>query len=417
MEATQELIISLDRSDATLAVALLTPENGTIRDQVVSTTPEALSAWWDDLVQAHPARRLVVAFEQPAPNLLVFFAARRTAVIYALNPSATWAFRKSLTVSGARTDASDARSQAWFVCHHRDKLKAWEPVPAAVEQLDRLCQAKRKLVDQRTALTNRLQAVLKRFFPQALTLMHEDVWRPMNLAFLRRWPSPTKLTASRLSTVQAFFRQHGSRSEERWAARAALIKALVPLTEGNITSDLLETTVIVDQIEALNHGIQRYETAIAAAYSEQGEAAERVRQLPGAGPVLAPRIYVALARYADQCPDGRSLAAAVGIAPVTDQSGKMKKIYRRFRCDTFTRQSFVEWCKEAYKQSAWSQAFMDQQKANGHGFHASLRALAYKWIRILWRCWRDRVPYDETKYVECLRRRNSPLVANLKVAI
>jgi hypothetical protein len=289
-------------------------------------------------------------------------------------------------------------------------LKPWTPVAAAVDQLDRFCQAKRKLVDQRTALTNRLQAVLKRYYPQALVVMHEDIWRPMNLAFLRRWPAPAKLKQSRLSTLRTFFHQHGSRSEARWAQRAAVITALVPLSDADSTAEALETVVIVDQIAALNAGIERYDQVIAEAFARQGEAAERVRRLPGAGPVLAPRVFVALARYADRCADGAALAAAVGVAPVTEISGHMRKVYRRFRCDRFTRQTFVEWCKEAYKHSVWSKAFMDQRQAKGHGFHASLRALAYKWIRILWKCWHDGVAYDESHYLEQLRRRGSPLV-------
>ena len=110
------------------------------------------------------------------------------------------------------------------------------------------------------------------------------------------------------------------------------------------------------------------------------------------------------------CESPEALAAAVGIAPVTDQSGKMRKIYRRLRCDTFTRQSFVEWAKESWKHSVWAEAFYRQREAKGHGFHATMRALAYKWIRILWRCWKDNVAYDELKYLRALRSKGSPLV-------
>jgi hypothetical protein len=42
-------------------------------------------------------------------------------------------------------------------------------------------------------------------------------------------------------------------------------------------------------------------------------------------------------------------------------------------------------------------------------------ALAYKWGRILWRCWQDNVPYDEEKYVAALRQKQSPLVKRLAV--
>ena len=49
------------------------------------------------------------------------------------------------------------------------------------------------------------------------------------------------------------------------------------------------------------------------------------------------------------------------------------------------------------------------QDAKGKGHHTIIRTLAFKWIRILWRCWVDRTPYDEMQYPRALKRSNSPL--------
>ena len=45
----------------------------------------------------------------------------------------------------------------------------------------------------------------------------------------------------------------------------------------------------------------------------------------------------------------------------------------------------------------------------------AIRALAFKWIRILFRCWQDRVPYDEAKYLMALKKKGSPLVKHLAI--
>jgi hypothetical protein len=42
---------------------------------------------------------------------------------------------------------------------------------------------------------------------------------------------------------------------------------------------------------------------------------------------------------------------------------------------------------------------------------AAVRALAYKWIRILYRCWQTRIPYDESVYLLALKHRSSLLIA------
>jgi hypothetical protein len=66
-------------------------------------------------------------------------------------------------------------------------------------------------------------------------------------------------------------------------------------------------------------------------------------------------------------------------------------------------------------KSAWAQAYYRQQRKQGQNHHAAVRALAFKWIRILFRCWKDRVAYDEKKYLAALAKRGSPLSALLVV--
>jgi hypothetical protein len=75
------------------------------------------------------------------------------------------------------------------------------------------------------------------------------------------------------------------------------------------------------------------------------------------------------------------------------------------------RQSFVEYAGESVKHSEWARAFYVSQKAKGKRHQAAVRALAYKWIRIIWKCWQTREKYDEARYLECLRKKGSALVS------
>jgi hypothetical protein len=49
----------------------------------------------------------------------------------------------------------------------------------------------------------------------------------------------------------------------------------------------------------------------------------------------------------------------------------------------------------------------------GKTHQAAVRALAFKWIRILFRCWQERTSYDESVYLQALHRRGSSLIQNL----
>ena len=99
-----------------------------------------------------------------------------------------------------------------------------------------------------------------------------------------------------------------------------------------------------------------------------------------------------------------------GIAPVTERSGNKCWVHWRLQCPTFLRQTFVEWTAQSIPHSYWARAIYEQQRAKGASHQAALRALAFKWIRILYRCWQDRTPYDEASYLNALKRRGSPLV-------
>jgi hypothetical protein len=104
------------------------------------------------------------------------------------------------------------------------------PDPSA-RQIQSYCTSRRKLVDQRTNLTNRLQATLKHYFPEAILLMHENVFRTMNLEMLRKWPTAQSMKRARSRSIEKFFHAHGSRSAARLKARLEIIERMEPLTE------------------------------------------------------------------------------------------------------------------------------------------------------------------------------------------
>ena len=135
--------------------------------------------------------------------------------------------------------------------------------------------------------------------------------------------------------------------------------------------------------------------------------------LPGAGAVFAPRLLVAFgaprARYASA--DERQKYA--GIAPVTERSGTKTWVHWRWQCPTCLRQTFVEWAAESMRHSFWARAYSQQQRDKGTSHQAAVRALAFKWIRILFRCWQTRTPYNESVYLNALERRGSPLLHTL----
>ena len=172
---------------------------------------------------------------------------------------------------------------------------------------------------------------------------------------------------------------------------------------------------IVRQLRVLNEAVQEFDERIAELFAEHPYG-QIFDSFPGAGKVLAPRLTAAFGtnmnRYSSAC----DVQEFSGIAPVTEQSGKSKWVHRRYASPKFLKQTYHEFAAHSVHWSVWAKAYYDQQRARGKGHHAAIRALAFKWIRILFRCWKTNLPYDEQIYLDALARRGSPLVARLQQA-
>ena len=116
---------------------------------------------------------------------------------------------------------------------------------------------------------------------------------------------------------------------------------------------------------------------------------------------------------ADRYQSAEELQQFSGVAPVTESSGKTHWVHWRMACPKFLRQTFHEFAAHSIGQSQWARAFYQMQRDKGKKHHAAVRSLAFKWIRVLYRCWKNRTPYDEQLYWQSLQKRNSPLKALL----
>lgn len=148
----------------------------------------------------------------------------------------------------------------------------------------------------------------------------------------------------------------------------------------------------------LSQGISRFEAQIAELAPLHADY-QFFDDLPGAGPTFAPRLLVAFGENRDRFPTASSIQKSAGIAPVMERSGNKAWVHWRYGCGKFVRQTSVEWAAQTIPRSFWAKAFYESHRARGARHQAALRALAFKWIRILHRCWLDRVPYDESRYL------------------
>ena len=409
-----DLVIGLDRSDRTADLHLIDTRTGNVQKQTVATSPEALQDWLARLRLDHPQERIGLCLEQPAANLILFLETYSWITLHPINPISLQKFRETFVTSRAKDDGKDAQYLAQLLLSHHDKLKAWQPDDSQTRQLEQLGLHRRAVVDQRTGLTNRLKALLKQYFPQALELCGEELWRPLATAFLLKWPTLQSVKKARKESLKQFYYLQGSRSQKLIDQRLERIDQAVPLTEeiALLQSYTLRVELICKELQLLRKTLEQFDQQIAKVFQQHPDR-EIFAALPGAGPVLAPRLLASMGSERERFASPENLQAFSGVAPVTKQSGGKCHVHRRYLCPKFLRQSFHEYAKESILHSRWAAAYYAQQRRKGAPHHTAVRALAYKWQRILWRCWQSRTIYKEAIYEAALKKNKSPLVGLL----
>lgn len=378
------------------------------------SAPEAIHQWADQLHRRFPGGKIAVALEQSRGPLIYALLQHAFFELFPLNPAMLAKYREAMTAaSGRKDDPLDAALACEVLRVHPAWLRPLRPLPTPARHLQLLLEARRGFVDQRTAFIEQLTAALKSYYPQALKLVG-NLNSPLAWAFLRRWPTLATLQKARSSTLEHFYREHGLHSSEHITARLQIARSAVALTSDAAVLAALpvQASVIVAQLEALAPAIADYDERIAGLFAAEPDYA-LFTSLPGAGPQLAPRLYVAFGPDRTRFESAEEIQCLSGIAPVTKRSGQMHVTQWRWHCPAFLRQTFQEFAGCSIPHSRWARAFYAQQLERGKTPHQAKRALGYKWQRVIFRCWQNHTPYDEDRYIADLRRHQSPLIPRI----
>ena len=374
-------------------------------------TPEAVEAWVSQLCQRFANRPIAVAVEQSRGALVFMLSKYESLHLFPVPSTMAANLREALYPSGVKDDPRDADLLLDLLLQHRHKLHRLSPETEATRRVQNLVEERRNLVDEKTAQTNRLRSHWKIYFPQLLDWF-ERLDTELVCALLERWPTLEELQKVPPPKLRTFFRKHHCRDEALIEGRMLAIRQSIPAIRDRAVIEAKSTVVkvIVQVIRSLVEGIADLDDKI-----EEAAAAHPdffiFDSLPGAGAVMAPRLLAAFGSQRERFANAAEVQSYSGIAPVTERSGKKKWIHFRWACPKFLRQSFHEWASHSMMYSAWARSYYQQQRSKGQDHQAAVRALAFKWIRIAFRCWKDKVAYDESRYLASLARHGSPLAA------
>lgn len=340
---------------------------------------------------------MAVAIERPS-GLIVDALLEGGFTVIPIHPNVVKATRPRYRSHGGKSDASDAYLLADLL---RTDGHRFQPLAAQgddIRALRALVRGRDDLVATRVQLANQLRCLLQSFWPGAAEIF-ADIDSPIALAFIQRYPTPE--AASRLGPkrMAAFCAQHaysGRRSADELLARlhqapAVVIGELEMEAKGELALSLVRILArLVAQVRLLTSRIEHHVGAI--------DDGRLLMSFPRAGRVCAAQILAELGSVRERFDSDEHLAAEAGVAPVTYASGKSKAVTFRWACNHRLRAALTCLADNSRHASHWAAHVYAQARARGCDHPHAIRILSRAWLRVIWRAWIDRKPYDSTQH-------------------
>ena len=367
-----------------------------LRSKIVHSA-EGLAELLRQLTRLAPAEELPMAIERPSGIVVETLVAAGHPLV-PIHPNVVKACRPRYRAAGGKHDPGDAYLLADVLRTDGHRFRRLAPPSDAIKALRALVRTRDDLVAERTGLANQLRPQLESFWPGAAAIF-AAVDSPIALAFIQRYPTPRsaahlgeKRLASFLASEQYCGRRPVAELLQRLrAAPAGLAGDLEQEAKGELVRALARVLVaLVAEIAQLT---SRLEHEVA-----QLDDGKILMSFPRAGRINAAQILAVLGDVRERFLTNDQLAAEAGVAPVTYQSGKTLGVLFRWACNHRLRCAITTWADNTRHTSPWAAHLYAAARARGCDHPHATRILARAWVRILWRCWNDRTPYDPHKH-------------------
>ncbi len=395
--------LGVDWADQTHAVWVVNESGTKTAARTVPHTAEGLSEWGRELDEWRAQGIELWAAIERREGRVVDFLLDHGVVVYPVNPKALDRARDRFRQSGAKSDPFDARVLADFLRTDHPHLQALQPSSAAAQELKLLTEDYQQQIRQQTRLINQLTATLKAYYPRALEIAE----LPTALAreFLQAYPTPEAVAALTPRQWQRWARAHRLSETRTRALWHVLQQPQLPVPAHVVRAKARLMRSLVAQLTLGVAAVAEYRAAIEDFFARM-PAAQWARTLPiGKHGITAPTLWARLGDAPGRWESFRHLQAQAGTVPVTKRSGKQQRVIQfRFACDKALRYVIDHVAFLSLHSSVWARAYYDQQRARGHSHRQALRALAAKWLKIIFVMWERQVPYDEQYHLATMTR-------------
>lgn len=408
--ATKTHWAGIDWGDKTHSLAIVDAQGTQVACENIAHSAEGLDELVATLAKHSPIGGVAI---ESSRHLIIHKLLEATLVVYPINPKVSKRWRECLHVDPGKSDATDSIHLANGLRLYQDKLTALHPDDPLTRQLRALCDDERGFIKDRTATANRLKACLKEYHPEALGWFH-DFTKPTAADFVLAFPTPEALRAASEGKLRKFLYSHNIGLGPIWKKRLALrtTAARWPSDPATVAAKSRKAIALAKQLRTLDGILTSYRQSIEALFAQHSDA-HVFASLPGAGVKIAPRMLTHFGSNHTRYSDAKALQALSGTVPITKKSGDGGGPKFRWACQKGFRNTMFLFAFQSITRSLWARACYDRARERGKSHPEALRGLGAKWLKIIYRMWVDRKPYDERLYIASLIRHQSPLVPHI----
>jgi transposase len=383
----------IDWAAETHAVCVLDAAGKIVAGFTIEHSADGIAALIRRLARYGDPGDMPVAIERPDGRLVDLLLEAGHPVV-PVKPNAIKAWRDGEVLSGAKSDAGDAAVIAEYLRLRAHKLTVAAPYSDETRALRAVVRARGDLAGMRVAATSQLSALLDAHWPGARAIF-ADVESPVSLEFLTRYPTPAAAAHLGEKRMAAFLVKHGYCGRRTAAELLARLRAAPAGTSRESLTEALRDAVLaaVGVLQALNASVKNLDRSVAAHLGEHPDG-KIFTSLPRSGQVNAAQVLAEWGDCREAYAAPGSVAALAGVTPVTSQSGKHRSVHFRWACNKRFRAAITTFAGNSRHASPWAAKIYNDARAAGKDHPHAVRILARAWIRVIWPCWVNGVPYD-----------------------
>lgn len=348
------------------------------------------------------AEECVVGIETAHSLLFDYLCNQAYHGIFVLPPNQVHDNQGRFRQSGAKDDPMDARVIADILRTDQGRLRSWHPDSLLIRQMRAELGWIIQLNEEVHRLSNRLRAVLLRYYPAALEVFSTGLTTQIAPEFILAYPEPQLSRALSWSEFQAFAKAHRYPNSGRLAKCYARLQADYPETSPATASIFQKQAVELAELLLKTTRTKLDNLRHLQALHRQHPLHSVFDSLPGAGEWISPAL---LAKFGDQpehFPHASVAQALAGTCPITKRSGKHKAVLFRHACDKEWRHIAQEWAVALVNRasSPIAVAYFEQARRRGLSEDHAYRCVAHRWLAVAWKLWTTNQPYDEAYHFQ-----------------